>query len=493
MRVLLVAAAAAMAAVCGSQPSLAATQAQAADEAEDLFAAYDASLYAGKYDEALTYASLLSADDGDRSERARVLGMRGAALLGLKQPDESARLFAQADALAPQEPYPTKLRFRIALLTGNVGVAADSMDRMIARFPDVAREIEWQTLVFFLSKVSKSEARRNEDRLIALARLGYGADSDTGDEIAQQAVAALVKRGDVAGAQDLLRYIDEPGAVQTLLVQKRYAALWPALEERAGPHLQKVIASSVSNAERAYAADPSDPEKLALLVEAYRGSGRLDDAIALRSKLPATFVNARIQTGWAANGIALALNAKGRIEEADRLFADIIEAEHTGGTWRISMKVNRVESLIFDGQFERALPLLEPTQAAAQKEGNPYAQQLVRRLRYCAYHRLGQADKASAILPELLAKASDSPAATIDGLLCAGRVEDAEKVALAALADEAFEAQFVRMLHPGMLVGQRATAWSEEWNKLAARPSVAAAYKRLGRDLPDQFLVGKAP
>jgi tetratricopeptide (TPR) repeat protein len=459
---------------------------------EDIFDAYDDALYSGRYAEALALASKLPANGGNRSGRALVLGMQGAALLGLKRQEESAKLFAEADALAPQEPFPTKLRFRIALLTNNFDVAADAIDRMIARYPDVARELPWRTFVFFLTNVSKSDIRRNEDRLIALARLGYGADADHGDQIAEMAVGALVKRGDDAGARELLPYIDQPRAAQTLLIQKRYAALWPSLEQQAGLQLKNMTASSVANAERGYAAAPSDPIKLVQLVEAYRGAGRLDDAIALRAKLPATLSKADEKFGWAMNSIALALSEKGKIDEADQLFASLGNADHEGREWRLNMKMNRLDSLVTAGRFERALPLLEQTQAVVQSAGNAHAQQMVRRLRYCTYHRLGMTDKASAILPELLGKATDAPDGTIDALLCANDIDRAEVVAKAALADEAFEVKFVRMFQLDMLVGQSPTVWSTQWPKLRARPSIAAAYEKLARDLPKQFIV-KAP
>jgi tetratricopeptide (TPR) repeat protein len=460
---------------------------------EDLFAAYNDNLYSERYAEALVLASKLPATDGSRRQRALVLGMQGAALLGLKRQEESAKFFEQADAVAPEEAFPTKLRFRIGLLSNNMDVAADALDRMIARYPDVTREVQWRTLVFFLTNVSKSDIRRNEDRLIALARLGYGADADHGDQIAEMAVGALVKRGDVAGARELLPYIDQPRAAQMLLIQKRYAALWPSLEQQAGPHLKNMTASSVSNAERGYAAAPSDPIKLVQLVEAYRGAGRLDDAIALRAKLPATLSKADEKFGWAMNSIALALNEKGKIDEADQLFASLGAAEHEGREWRLNMKMNRLEFLVTAGRFERALSLLEQTQAVVQSAGNAHAEQMVRRLRYCTYHRLGLTDKASAILPELLAKASDAPDATIDALLCANDIDRAEVVTKAALADEAFEVPFVRMFQQDNLVGQSSTVWSAEWSKLRARPSIAAAFQKLARDLPKQFLINTAP
>jgi hypothetical protein len=158
--------------------------------------------------------------------------------------------------------------------------------------------------------------------------------------------------------------------------------------------------------------------------------------------------------------------------------------------WRVNMKINRLELLVLDGKFERALPLIDPT---SKVEGSPYADQLVRRLRYCTLSRLGRTNDATKFLPEMLAHASDAPGATIDGLLCAGQVDQAERVALTALKnpDEqrrlSFESDFVRQLQRAPLTADDPSVWQTRWQELRARPAIAAEFDRLGRDLPDNL------
>jgi hypothetical protein len=131
--------------------------------------------------------------------------------------------------------------------------------------------------------------------------------------------------------------------------------------------------------------------------------------------------------------------------------------------------------------------LIEPT---AKVEGSPYAQQLVRRLRYCTLTQLGRVAEADKYKADLLAHAADAPGATIEGLLCAGDMDGAEQLALTALASPdrekrtAFEEDFVRHLQATPLPQDDPSVWQGRWADLRKRPAIAAAFDRLGRDMP---------
>jgi len=478
--------------------SLAVEQAESAnpnDEIDRLFDQYNDQIFALQFDKALTTAKQIKPDPENRDGTAIVFAMRASALLGLKRDKEAAKLIAEADRLAPQEPFVSQTLFIGGLLTDRTDVAADALDRLIARAPDQVHGIDRKTLSYFLRNEPKGQEVRNEDRRIALARLGYGGDADYGDYFTASAVEILVKRGDVAGASELLAYVDEPQIIENWLIQKRYAALWPKLEALAGPHLQKVRAASVGVAERAYAKAPDDHEKLQLLANALRHAGRLDEAIALKSKLPASseaMFLADEQIGWAVNNVALAMHEAGRPDDADQLFALLNDArlKDEDGSWRVSMKINRLELLVSDGKFERALPLVEPT---AQVPGSPYAKQLVRRLRYCTMSGLGRKEEAAKLLPDLLKYAEDALGPTIDGLICAGQMDEAERLALASLTKDTFHESFVRQLQASPLTSDDPSIWTKGWLELRRRPAIAAEFNRLGRDMPVSLLPPAKP
>jgi hypothetical protein len=474
----------------------------AADDVEQVFKEYFDHLYAHRFDKALAITGQLHPDHDNKKGIAIVDGMRAAALLGLKRDAEAKQLIAEAERLAPTEPFPTTTVLEGSLIADRFNFAADALDLLIARFPDVARDQRLELVSYFLRNEPKGEDQRNEDRRVALARIGYGGQS-RGDWLAAGAIDILLKRGDIAGASDHLRYVDDPQLIENMLVQKRYSALWPDVEEQAGLHLSKVRASSVASAEQDYRQSPDDHEKLQLYIDALRGAGRLEDAIALRSKLPATpeeMARADEQMGWAVNNLAFVLHEAGKGDEADQMMAMLNEAPIKNAGWRVSMFINRLEMLVTAGRFQKAATLLDQTELSAKNDGNDYARQLVRRLRYCTLSSIGRKDEAAKLLRDLLDHAKDAGEASVSGLLCAGQIDKAEQLALDMLnggklserEKNHFEEQFVRALQPMPLTTDRPSVWDNAWRTLRQRPAIAAAYARLGRDMPADYLPPKA-
>lgn len=456
-------------------------------DTDTLFERYWAQLEAGKYDEALEAAVQLEKVASNKEARAIAMSLRGGALLALKRNKQAERAFAEADTLAPQLPNVSSLQLSMALWFNDIPLGLAAIDRMIGRFPDVVREEEPELVYHLLRNAPESEKAQNEDRRIALARLGYGGEQ--GDGLTAGAIEILVRRGDIAGASDLLRHLDEPDQIQELLVQKRMSALWPALEAHAGPGLAKAMRSSVDAAARAYSAEPNW-QNLIEYAEALRQAGRAHEAITLKTKLPSSVEEiSKIdeKAGWAMNNIAFALRAAGRLDDADRLLASLNDAPIKQGGWRVSMIINRVAFLVEGGQFERALPLLGGAEESAKRDGNAYARQLVRGFQYCAYHRTGRAAEAARIRPEMIKFTKDARTATIDSLVCTGELDEAERLALEGLSDKSFETRFVRSLQRNPLINDHPAAWSADWASLRQRPAIAKEFDRLGRDLPDHL------
>jgi tetratricopeptide (TPR) repeat protein len=476
----------------GNQAQASSPAAPAENDVDRLLDGYDHAVSNHNYSDALAIASSLHPDNP--TGEAIVDGLRAGALIGLKRDTEAKPLIAEANRLAPESIEPTRIIFFGALNAGRMEFAADALDRMIARAPDAVREIETYIMESFFEKEPAGDPRRNQDRRIALARIGYGGETPTGRHIANEGVDLLVRRGDVTGAESLLPFVLDPQTVEDMLITRRYAPLWPKLAEIAGPNLMLVRRASVRAAQRAYEEAPRDSDRLQTLVNALRDAGLLNAAISYRSKLPqdqAAMSTADERMGWAINNVAMALYEAGQPDEADRLFTSSIDAPLPDGDWRIAMKVNRLELLVDQGKLDRALRLIEPTAAT---KGTPYADQLTRDLRYCTLRRLGRSEQAAKYLPDLMAHAEDAAGPTMDYLLCAGETGRAETLALAQLKnpDEdkrlEFEGQFVRRLQARPLTSDDPSAWENQWRRLRQRPTIAAEFNRLGRDMPEILL-----
>lgn len=262
-------------------------------------------------------------------------------------------MLSKGEAALPNAPETLSIILPAYLFVARPDFAGLVIDRLIARAPDVLRELppEW---VYATLRDSGEASETIENRRIGLAELGFGGHE--GDYMTSAAIGILMRRGEVERAKSLLRYVDAPRAVENLLIQRRFASLWPALTEQAGPKLANSRQSMVRHALQTYSEKPDDNGALADLISAYRYARRYSDAIELRNKLPtsaADFAAADEQMGWAINNLALALHSAGQAEEADRLYASLNEALPANG-WRVNMFINRAELLVQDGKFKAA-------------------------------------------------------------------------------------------------------------------------------------------
>src|SRR3954447_11293398 len=189
-----------------SQPDTRSAQQDAADgQFTEQLRAYDARFFAHDYTQALLIAQKLEPTVEGTGARAVAIALQASALLGLGRETEAKQLIARAERLAPNDPYPIRSLFLGGLVTAHSDVAADALDRLIALAPDVVRDLNWESVRYFLTHEPKGEEQRNDDRRIALARIGYGGDTEVGHWRAANAVNILVKRGDSASAVELLQ------------------------------------------------------------------------------------------------------------------------------------------------------------------------------------------------------------------------------------------------------------------------------------------------
>lgn len=473
-----------------SQPVETAAAAPQQTETDKLFDIYFKQFYGGSFADALATAEKIKVEKDNKQGRAIIQAMRGAALVGLKRDKDALKLFAEADAAAPTIVLINTLQYEAGIRTDNFEIAAAALDRMISRTPDAVRTLGMDGVSYLLRNEPEGQEKRNEDRRIALGQLGYG--GATGDYYTASAVDILMRRGEVAKAAELVSFIDDPGTIESYLIGKRYAALWPTLEATVGDHLSKMRESSVRAARKEFEENPDSTEKREFLIGALWRAGQLDAAIAFRSDLPATTAalsSANSDIGWAINNVAFALHEAGRKDEADQLFAFLNEAEiDRSGWWRVNMIINRLLLLVADGKFDRALSLMGRAEISANKDGNDRSRQLVRKLKYCTLSQLGRRDEAESLLPELLKHADDAVGPTINALICAGKIDEAEKLVLESLKDEDFERYFVRSLQAMPLTADYPSVWDKSWQDLRRRPAIAKEFDRLGRDMPKRFV-----
>lgn len=157
----------------GAPDQTVAVEGAQASAAEQAIQRHYQHLYAGEFEQALADLQVLQPDDSNKAGQALVASMRAAALFGLKRDKQARALVARMHQLTPNEPAPIVNLFEAALPAKRFDVAAEQLDELIAQYPDAVRALDRDLMTWFFRNEPSGQERRNEDRRIAMARIGH--------------------------------------------------------------------------------------------------------------------------------------------------------------------------------------------------------------------------------------------------------------------------------------------------------------------------------
>ena len=378
-----------------------------------------------------------------------------------------------------------------ALRYGGPAVEERVLARAIERQPEAIAGVNARLAAQGLGPALASGDKARLDALIdPLVALGLGRDDPSGRvELVMLAVDARLRRGHLADAAALLEEVNDHDKLVALLTDRRYAALWPAVEKRVGPHMATSDAAAIAIAKERQAAAPEDGRLRRALIHANYAAGRLADADKAGADLAVTPAGLQAldqERMWAVNDHALVLDAEGRTDAADARFAAMESVDLASHPWVASggIFINRVEMLASHGRWAAAQQAFPRMADVAALAGSAYAAQLVRKLAICIARGLHPAADVTAKLAELGAHRADNPGAVVDGLVCAGQEDEAAGVLVAMLADEKTRTVAIAAVQPPDHPIADPSSAQRRAQALARRPDVLAALNRVGRLLP---------
>lgn len=431
-------------------------------------------------------AMLAKADE--KGERVFLLALRGAVYLGTGKTALAARDFDESRRILPDSDLADRIRFVAGIAHEQPDQSSIALDRLLATSPDSVMAIELDMMWHYLRNEKVARVRMDDQR-VALAGMGYGGAD--GLSIRTAAVRILLARGKIAEATALASKVDDLDAVQVALIDRRMERLWPIFERSAGPKMANLVGKNLADAEAAFADLPSKASHRRRLMSAYVNDNRRDDALLRGAEIgrtPEALASLDEEDGWVVNQHARALFRGGRPDDADRRYAELIAA-NSEKSWIVNMAINRLELLAMVGKYAAADTLMAYTEATGKRFGSPYAQQLIRHMKLCTAIGLKRDSLVPALLADLRKFAKDAPAATIEGLMCAGDMAGATKIVLDNLANEEKADDFVMLLQRRQFVPNDPSLWSGYWLKLRDQPGVEAAFQKAGRDLPDIYYI----
>ena len=423
---------------------------------------------------------------------ARVEALRGIVLTVLQHFPDADSAFAVAALGQPAESFSLVSQFDISSTFGNVGGVRRALGRLIDAFPDIARALPGEKLYPAIRAVREVDGEAADTLIVKLAEIGWGEDRiSSRDAMALSAVKVELKRKNPDTAVQLSRRIIDRASLVELLTYRRYESLWPSTEARVGDRMEQPTREVVLNAEQRLKEQPdSDGARHELLI-AYRHAGRLPDAERVGADFAKTGEAIDVLTeegGWVVNDHAMVLLRLGRDADSDARFTSLRRIPIAQAPWLINMIINRAEFLTRTKRNAEAWALIGEAEELSKTYGSPYGRQLVRRMKACVAYRDKRAE-APELAQAFVDNAKDAQGATVEGLMCLDRADQAARDAIALLGDEDKRDSIIDSLLPDDDTRADPSGWGAA--QLLERADVRTAFDKVARVLPARFVVPK--
>ncbi len=343
--------------------------------------------------------------------------------------------------------------------------------------------------------LSEQKAFEVRDRLfIALAHADWRPRDmpDMRDGLTQGAIEALLSAKRVGEAQLLLERIEAPDLLAGMAAERHYQSLWPAIEKRLGAHA--AVASDRYAAARidAFANQPNDETVRRNAARALLFLGRNGEAAEVGATVVISNDMKEEDVATVRYG-AQALAAQGQIDQAVTRFKALAALDFTRVPAAAASLVVLAELLNEHGRNEDAL-LAARAPAGQSGALSGWGTSWLKRSEACALADLGRTAEANRVGDSLKASSELNPAASIEGLLCLRRSNDAAAIATATLATTEGAGMLVDQFQPKEALwaptGSRLRAL---WATFRQRSDVAAAFAKVARILPEQYWPSRDP
>jgi tetratricopeptide (TPR) repeat protein len=375
--------------------------------------------------------------------RGMVQLARVTALVQLDRHDDAFQPIEEAIRLLPEHAIPKLIGAEIYTYSTNPSRAADLWLTASREDPEAARQINDYHVKSLLGRLEDEGDDRRADLVSnRLVEIGY-AGGLTKDRSARalSVIQSKIKAADVTGAVALVPALVTPGHFVSLLVDKRYSKLWPAIEEWAGTRLEKQWPVYLATLDREWEASRS------LDAAAAYANALVDvnDHAAVVAKFmpllaPEKLLPSDADAEYLAPIIAGALAKMGRANEGIELLRRLLLVWPPATDARgLNISANLARQQLFDSRTEDALKSITQVLADAAARGpliNRSALAAMHLVKACALHKLGRTAELTDSKAVIIANQIGSPGPYIAMLACTNDRPSAKAFLLARLNDE---------------------------------------------------------
>ena len=424
-------------------------------------------------------------------ERGQIEGMRSFALARLNRVPEAHKAIEASFANSPA-PSMLLLRqlFLLRAFDGDPNGAADTIQLIAASEPKGLNQLPTEVVTDVMRAIRKDDAR-SFDVDYSLVTAGWQPTEATIadiDWIRLRLITALVKRDRLDDARPVFDAVLNPVILVRIGIDRRFAALWPAVEKRLGPGADIADAAYVGAAKARFDAAPKSLIARLGYAEALNIASREPEAMAIAdvAKTRDELAALTDREVWLVNLHAALLGDAGRIDEAMARYAALNATPINGRTSIIGTILNQA---MFAESVDRPKDALAAADyaEASPAGGNDFGKLYIAQVRACSLKQLGRNADAIAAAAPLIAKPQDNDEAYVGAMICLGRMDAAAAAIVRRLGDADDRTEMLFELQP-FLIADRAVLRDARQRAglrtLKARADVKAAYVKAGRDLP---------
>lgn|GEM_PF-2033361 len=409
---------------------------------------------------------------------------------------ELPAVYQELESGAPRNPMVRSFGIAIAADMGDFKLAGERLatvaEEQPAMLPLVSGEV-WRSIAQRLTE-RKDLALR--DRLyVALARAGWQPNDkpELAEGLARGAIEALLAKKETDEARSMLPRISMPEVLTGMAIERVYAPLWPDIEERLGPQSATAIDEFAVNRLETFARAPDDPKVRRDAARAFLLLGRDSDVVEITDEV-------KVADGMSEDDVmitsyqARALEGLGRTDDALNLMRGYDKIDLATSGEAVSGLVGLAEQLDEAGRSQEALTVAQGAMARGSRYLSGWGMAWLRRTEACALAGLGRTAEAKTVGDALAADPDSNPAATIEGLLCLKRLDEAAKIAVSTLATTEGAGQIADQFQPDGAFGLPGKSKLRAmWQPFLQRPDVKAAFEKAARILPKTLWPSETP
>ena len=434
-----------------------------------------------------------------------VQSVRAHALAKAERIGDAVAAIDEALRLLPDHPAPKMTAVPILTFAGAPQRAADLWLELARSSPEMARAADEYLLMALNGRLRDLGDRSRSDRLLArMGEIGFAAGSAPQRSASASArVRSQLASGDLAGAEASISVIGDPSDMLTLLIDRRYQALWTGLERWGGPGLEAQSRRYLEELRREWAesGDFKSAANYARVLAAAREYGTVVALFAPMFERPDLAATSDME--FLAPVVARALAAVGREGDGARLLARVSALFPADGSGRdlnllAASMTTDANALRWAAVVPRATEFLNRARIAGPAVNRSAVLQVLA-VRGCAHWRLGHRPEAERDMAEVLIAQALQPAAAWRVLLCRGDEAAQRAFLLARLADEDTRGWALRVAQPPGQPSPTALDRIEHaaGERMRRDPAFVAAVAKVGRVLPhpigDRLPVGFDP